>query len=75
MGTAGEMCMERVNNVYSIVLEIVKVRGSIKRDQIIQTDTLNTFCETQAVFTIFTELIFLWDTLYILLCFFTKRSF
>jgi len=53
------MCMEEVNNVYSIVLGIVKGRGSIKRNQIIKTGTLNTFCETQAVFTIFTVLLFL----------------
>ena len=31
--------------VYSIVLEIVKGRDSVKRNQIINTDTLNTFCE------------------------------
>jgi hypothetical protein len=47
------MCMEEANIIYSIVLEIVKGRDSIIRNQIIKTDTLNTFCEIQAVFTIF----------------------
>ena len=46
--------MEEVNNIYSIVLEIVKGRNSIKRNQIINMDTLKTFCELQAVFAIFT---------------------
>ena len=61
--------MKEVNNVYSIVLGIVKGRGSIKRNQIIQTDTLNTFCAIQALFTVFTVLSVPWDTLYIILLF------
>jgi len=32
------MCMEEVNNIHSIVLEIVKGGDSIKRNQTIQTD-------------------------------------
>jgi len=67
------MCMEEVNNIHSIVLEIVKGRGSIKRNQTIQTDrqtdTLNTVCEIQTVFTISTVLSVLLDTLYIVLCY------
>jgi hypothetical protein len=47
------MCMEEVNNIYSVVLGNVKGRGSVKRNQYIKTDTLNTFCETRAVFKIF----------------------
>jgi hypothetical protein len=53
LGTAGEMCIEELNNIQSVVLEIVKGGDSIKRNQIIKTDTQNTFCEIQAVFTIF----------------------
>jgi hypothetical protein len=45
--------MAEVNNIYSVLLEIVKGRDSVKRNQIIKTDTLNTFCETQTVFNIF----------------------
>ena len=60
------MYMEEVNNIHSIVLEIVKGRDSIKRNAIIKVDTLNTVCEIQTVFTIFTVLSVFWDTLYIL---------
>ena len=45
--------MEGVNNIYSIVLEIVKGRDSVIKNRIIQTDTLNTFCGIQVVFKIF----------------------
>jgi len=45
--------MEGVNKIYSAVLEIVEGRVSTKRNQIIKTDTLNTFCEIQAVLNIF----------------------
>jgi hypothetical protein len=68
------MCMEEVNNIYSIVLDVVKGRDSIKRNQIIQTDRQNTFCEIQTVFTIFTLLSVLLDTLYIVLCYCTNIS-
>jgi hypothetical protein len=37
-------------------------------------DTLNTFCEIQTVFTISTVLSVLWNTLYIILCYFTNIS-
>jgi hypothetical protein len=47
------MCTEEVNNIYSIVLEIVMERDSIKRNQIRKTDTLNTVCEIQGIFAIF----------------------
>ena len=63
------MCIKEVNNIYSNVLEIVKGRNSIKRNPIIKTDTLNTVCEIQTVFTTFTVLSFLWDTLYIISCY------
>jgi len=59
------MCMEGVNIAYSIVLAIVEGRDSVKWNPITQTDTLNTFCEIQAVFTISTVLSVPCDTLYI----------
>jgi len=62
----GKMCIKEVNNIYSIVLEIVKGRNSIKRNPIIKTDTLNTVCEIQTVFSTFTVLSFLWDMLHII---------
>jgi len=40
--------MEKVNNIYNIVLEISKGKECIKRNQIIKMDTLNPFCEIQA---------------------------
>jgi len=46
--------MEEVNNIFSILLEIVKERDSIKRNQTIKMNTLNTFCEIQALFANFT---------------------
>jgi len=59
--------MEKVNNIYNNVLEIAKGRDSIKRNRIIRTDTLNTFCEIQAFSRFSTVLSVLWDTLYIML--------
>ena len=55
--------MEGVNIAYSIVLAIVEGRNSVKWNPITQTDTLNTFREIQAVFTIATVLSVLCDTL------------
>jgi len=68
------MCMGEVNNIYSIVLEIVKGRDSIERNPITKTHTLNIGCEKQADFTISTVLLVLWDTLYIILCYCTNIS-
>jgi len=37
--------MEQVKNIHSVVLGIVKGRDCVNRNQIINTDTPNTFCE------------------------------
>jgi hypothetical protein len=57
-----------------IVLDVVKGRGSIKKNQTIQTDRLNTFREIQTVFTVFTLLSVLLDTLYIVFFYCTNIS-